>query len=171
MNIAKELRSYPDLKMKDLVKLIREEYVPAIRESFSTIITLLGSAHIVEPSEEEVNYILHHVQRLAEEFRVHAETEDTKLFPVKHFLYTDDHHLDREAGRLLQESLKEHARFRFEMSNIRNLSAEYHCEVTSSPSHKLAYAQLSDLEQDMKRLFFIEEEYLFPKLKRTFKSV
>lgn len=170
MIITMNTTDYSEMKASELAKLIREECVPGINDSFESILVHLRSAHVVEPKEEEVNYILQHIERIYREFKTHADKEDIHLLPVKHLLYTDDHHKDAAAKKILDDCTREHAHFRNEIRNIHKLSESFHCEVSASPSHKLAYAELGVLEQDMQRLFFIEEQYLFPKLRKTFRT-
>lgn len=137
-------------------------------ESFNTAITQLETAHRIESGEEEVNYILGVVKKMREVFIGNAGKEERFLFPLIN-LRSEQMKIAsemKELGDFISELKENQQWIKTEISKIRRITLEYHCPVNASPSHKLAYARLSVLEQDFNRLAFIEEEFLFPKLQK-----
>lgn len=156
---------YAKLKTGDLLDVISNDFQKEIVETIETVNLQLKTAHKLEPFDEELEFALVTSQEVEEKFTELISKEEKFLFPIlrtsKKRVQGEDEKID---FRSFISSLKEeHQKLKKQFSMIRKATHNYNCEPSYTPSHKLAFAQLNDLEQDFNRLFFVEEEYLFPR--------
>lgn len=152
----------------DLVHLISNEFHSGMNESFITVRQQLETAKKLQAEDEEMEFSLEKIKKIQEKFLEHSQKETRLLFPLLNSSKSKKSFMKEEEniGEFVEELREEHEWIKKQFNLIRSATHHYECDVDSTPSHKLAYAQLNDLDQDFKRLFFIEEEYLFPKLVR-----
>lgn len=158
--------NYAQLPLKELAALIAKDYQPSLKESMNTILVQLDAAHSIEPGKKEITTARAFVSRVSEIFFQHAGKEERLLFPLCSTA-TEKRASGRDIKELVQfiaELKSEHKQITEEIDNIRALTNTYNYEPLASPSQKLAYAQLNEFEQDVNRLIYIEEEFLFPRL-------
>ena len=156
-------RDYAKLNIHDLTKVVSVEFHKGIRETFATVNMNLEIAHKLEPYEEELEYAWANLKSMEKKFEEHIRKEEQFLFPifsvVKKRLRDNDREIDFK--NFIDSLISDHRWLKKQMEQIRKVTNQYTCEPSNTPSHKLAYAQLNDLEQDFNKMFFVEEEFLF----------
>lgn len=162
------INDYTKLSTKDLLNIVSTDFHPGMRETFATANLQLETAHKLEPLEEELEFAWVLLKEMKKNFLQHIEKEKQLLFPLfsatkkRQRIQDEENELEDFIGNLKAE----HMVLKKQISAIRKATKNYTTEPTHTPSHKLAYAQLNNLEQDFNRLFFVEEEYLFPRALR-----
>ncbi|HET6989768.1 MAG TPA: hemerythrin domain-containing protein [Bacteroidia bacterium] len=160
---------YAKLSVENLLDIISDKFHKEIQETFDTVNLQLKIAHKLEPLEEELEFALVMVGEIEKKFTEHIEKEEILLFPILGVTKkrTGVYGEENDTEEFISDLKSEHDILKTQFSQIRKATNQYTCEPSSTPSHKLAYAQLNDLEQDINRLFFVEEEYLFPRVLRV----
>lgn len=162
MKASIHTQEHSRLPLKELVVLLSKDYHSTLKESIDTILVQLGTAHAIEEKNEELTKTKTLAGLLREFFFQHAAKEGRFLFPLSEKQVTEK---DADELRLFITSLKsEHRQLTKKILRIRMLTNNYNCGPAASPSQKLAYARLNEFEQDVNRLIYIEEEFLFPRL-------
>jgi iron-sulfur cluster repair protein YtfE (RIC family) len=163
---------YAKLSIGDLLRVISDDFQKEMVETFETVNTQLKTAHKLEPLDEELEFALVTSQQVEEKFMELINKEEKFLFPLLTFSkkkqVADEEKSDFNS--FISALKTEHQNLKKQFSLIRKATGNYNCEPSFTPSHKLAFAQLNDLEQDFNRLFFVEEEYLFPRALKLQKS-
>jgi iron-sulfur cluster repair protein YtfE (RIC family) len=156
------------LNGNDLLNLISSEFHVGMNESFTSVSQQLEIARKLEAIDEELEFSLVSIKKIREKFLEHMQKEERLLFPLLSSPRKSKTSLNGEngIGEFIAELKEEHTWIRKQFDLINKATHHYECDTDSTPSHKLAFAQLNDLEQDFKKLFFIEEEYVFPRLIR-----
>lgn len=157
---------YSRLPLRELAVLIAQDYHSSLKEAIDTVLVHLDTAYSIHSSDKKLVRIRALASRIREMFVEHAEKEERLLFPML-LADTDKRFTGRDIQefRLFLGELKaEHRRLGEEFTNVRDLTNNYNFEASASPSEKLAYARLNEFEQDLNRLFYIEEEFLFPRI-------
>jgi len=171
MKTRERNNEYAKLGTKELIALISEEYFRSMGEGFDTVVMQLETSGKIAPEDKALVKIQVEVKRIREMFMQHAGKEQRFLFP----LFQVNKKEKREAmsreelESFLDEMRGEHEQLRKEFETVGMLTHHFNFEPTASPSQKLAFAQLNDLEQDFNRMIFVEEEYLFPRVWQFYK--
>lgn len=177
LNIMKRTPSnsteYNRLNTRELVTLISRDYHPALKDALDSVIVQMEAAQKVEAGDQKVKKALASIKLFRDLFSAHSGKEERLLFPLvnnptEKKLSGND---ISEIREFLGELKAEHRRMEDEIDRIRIYTDHYSSEPSASPSHKLAYAQLNEFEQDFNRLVFVEEEFLFPRLSLIVKKI
>ncbi|MCX6310567.1 MAG: hemerythrin domain-containing protein [Bacteroidetes bacterium] len=157
-------KDYARLGIKDLIKVISVEFHIGIRENFATLNLNLETAHKLEPHGEELEFAWATLKTMEEKLKEHIQKEEQFLFPVfsiaRKRMKEDGESINLE---MFIDSLKgEHLWLKKQLLQIQTITNHYKCEPTYTPSHKLAFALLNDLEQNLNKMFYVEELFLFP---------
>lgn len=164
---------YNRLNTRELVTLIAADYHPALKDALDSVIVQMETAQKVESGDQNVKKTLATIRLFRDLFLEHSGKEERLLFPLvtnpadKKMSGNDV----SEIREFLAELKSEHRRMEEEIDRIRIYTDHYSSEPSASPSHKLAYAQLNEFEQDFNRLVFVEEEFLFPRLSLIVKKI
>jgi regulator of cell morphogenesis and NO signaling len=158
--------NFNELRADKLTEYIVENHHPSIRSALSryavhskTILKLDITLH------PEVVMIDKYVTELTKLVEQHLDFEEFIFFPyVKGLVYGDIDELDHELESPMERIKNERSRIKELLRKIRTLSDNYTPAINSSPALKLCYAQLFDLEQDVHKHSFLEENILFSKL-------
>jgi iron-sulfur cluster repair protein YtfE (RIC family) len=149
--------NYRKLGLRDLEQLYTLRIIPHVTKSLATICTLLRSGW----DEHEIpEYLIHStklMQQFVQAYTDHSSKEVTLLSML----------LNRQADTLsvVIPQLKEsHNQMRQLLKQVSELGGACDNSGSCSSLHKLGYAYINNLRQDISRLFFLEEEYLFPRL-------
>lgn len=149
--------NYRKLGLRDLEQLYTNRIIPHINESLTSISTLMNSGLEVKAITGLHAQATELLEQFVQVYTNHSAKEVTLISML----------LNRKPAKLadLIPQLKDsHAQMRRLLTQISELGVE--CDKLHSCSylHKLGYAYVSNLSQDISRLFFLEEEYLFPRL-------
>jgi iron-sulfur cluster repair protein YtfE (RIC family) len=163
---------FEKLNGRELVDFVSNDLHEGIGEKLSTVNLQLKTASKCEDLNEEIEFSLAVITSLQARFIEHVGKEEQLLFPLLTHV-RKKHNESKEASGVMEfiaELKEEHQWMKNQLKQIREATHEYECDINSCPSHKLAYAQLNDLEQDFTHLFFVEEQYLFPYLFRLYRT-
>lgn len=158
--------NYSRLPLKELAVLIATDYHSTLKESMETVLVQLEAAHKIDPQNKDLTKAHAQVRLIREFFLQHAGKEERLLFPLLN-ASSEKRPSGRDAEEVrqfVQELKVEHRQLMTELVRMRSITNTYNSEPAASPSQKLAYAQLNDFEQDVNRLVYIEEEFLFPRV-------
>ncbi len=154
---------FENLDCEELFDLISEQFHSEMKESLAIVNMQLET--VLKSGKKEIGGAVTTIQSIREKFLEYIDMENHLLFPL--LPINDKKHIDVKEEKNLAEfisDLKErHQGMKKQFQQIRYTTNGYKCDIDSSPSHKLAFTQLKDLEQDFNHLFFVEEEYLFPR--------
>lgn len=159
-------QNYSLLPLRELAILISDDYHAKLKEAMETVLVQLDAAHHIDAEKKELGLAHDFIIQIRDFFLQHAGKEERFLFPL----------LNNESGkrpsgrdteelrRFINELKAEHRQLMTQLTKLRSLTNTYNATPMASPSQKLAYAQMNDFEQDVNRLIYIEEEFLFPRL-------
>lgn len=151
------VENYRKLGLRDLEQLYTTKIIPHINESLTSISTLMKSGaevKVVPGLHAQATELL---EQFVQVYTNHSAKEVTLIAML----------LNRKSEKLADviPQLKEsHSQMRRLLMQIGELGVECDKLHTCSYLHKLGYAYVNNLRQDISRLFFLEEEYLFPRL-------
>lgn len=165
MKRPSNINDYTKLSIQELLEIVATDFHKGMRETFATVNLQLEIAHKLEPREEELEFAWASLKEMERDFIQHISKEEQLLFPIlthpkKRQALPEE---AKELNYFISNLKAEHALLKTQIAQIKRITNNYAAEPSFTPSHKLAYAQLNDLEQDFNRLFFVEEEYLFPR--------
>ncbi len=149
--------NYKNLGLPDLEQFYTLRIVPHLNTTIETACALLET----KPGEhgDAEQYML--ACRLARQFLQTYNDHSTKqLSKFAAMRAKQSDHVLSDVPKLL-ESHKEMCQL---LDQINELSEKCNNSQACSPLQKLGYAHINNLRQDVSRLFFLEEEYLFPRL-------
>jgi iron-sulfur cluster repair protein YtfE (RIC family) len=157
---------YNRLSIRELTVLVSSDYHPAIKNALDSVIVQLEAARKVEDGNPKFEKVVSTILNFRELFLEHAGKESRLLFPLLNVQggKRQSGNEVAEIREFLGELKVEHRRLENEIDKIREYTDSYTCKPSASPSHKLAYAQLNEFEQDFNRLVFVEEQFLFPRV-------
>jgi len=125
-------------------------------------------AEKITPDDTTLQSVLQIVRDLKSALYTHLAREYRLLYPVMRAASNGTWvAAGSEIKSFVQEMISEHAALKETLAQLRRATADYNSLPKASPSQKLAFAQLNVLEQDLNMLFYVEEEYLFPKITYT----
>lgn len=161
--------NYNLLDLDELVGHISKTYHGYLKELITSLEIHLGTMLKMETSKEPgVASIRNCVQELKILLEQHVSREENILFPFIANLTKNNKSSNLQpeifSGHLISKIKKEHSKISEILNKIRKLSHSYSPPANSSPALKLCYAQLFNLEQDIHKHIFVEENILFPKL-------
>lgn len=164
-----EVVNYNLLSLDKLAEYISETYHDYLKELIISLEIHLGTMLKIDTIQQPgVTSIRNCVQELKVALEKHVSREENILFPFISNLTKNNTapNLQPEifSGHLINKIKKEHAKISEILNKIRKLSHNYLPPANSSSSLKLCYAQLFNLEQDIHKHVFVEENILFPKL-------
>jgi regulator of cell morphogenesis and NO signaling len=157
--------NFKELRADKLTEYIVNNHHSSIRSALSryavhskTILKLDVNLH------PEIVMIDKYVTELTKLVEQHLDFEEFIFFPYIKGLVHGDIEKDHELDSPIKRAKSERIRITELLKKIRVTSANYTPAVNSSPALKLCYAQLFDLEQDVHKHSFLEENILFTKL-------
>lgn len=158
-------RGYEQFSNSELLGIVDKEFHKKIAETLTTLSLNLETAHQLEPYEEELEYAWTNVKAMEELFSEHIQKEEQLLFPVfsngkKRIRFNGE---KRDLGNFIDKLIADHSLLKNQITQIRMVTEQYKCETSATPSHKLAFSLLSELEHDLNKMVFVEEEFLFPR--------
>jgi iron-sulfur cluster repair protein YtfE (RIC family) len=165
----KPTTDYSALTLKELIGLLMMNYHNPMRDAFAAIITQLAASDRVEGEKEESKPLVL-VKKISERFLSHIGKEERLLFPLADSKNSKAA-FPADPQPFLDELKDEHQKLEREFDDLEEATGFYNTEPGASPSRKLAYARLNDLDQDFSRLMYIEEEFLFPRFRRLNKNI
>ena len=145
VSLKKALESLP--KYFNTIKFAENEKhidVESIKILFEELITLLG-----EELKSEETLFFPYIKKLVE---IEKNNELTLL------------HLKNLSENKVKSVQSEQRKIKEVLKKIRKITNEYYPSANSSPGLKLCYAQLFNLEQDIQKHIFLQENLVFPKL-------
>lgn len=161
--------NFNDLSLEKLI-----EYISSTHHTYLKQVILSFSVHIKTmlkvdvKNHPEVDSIRNEIMQLKSLLEQHLNMEEHILFPYINGLIHKREKINKQSENLSENLIikikNEHLKISSIIKKIRILSHNYKPGVNSSPSLKLCYAQMFDLEQDIHRHVFVEENILFPKL-------
>lgn len=166
---ANTVVNFNELSLEKLAEYISNTHHAYLKEMILSFkVHLKTIVKVDNKNYPEVLLIGNKIEELRSLLEQHLNMEEHILFPyLKNLLKKQDSVTDgseSRAGILILKIKKEHVKISEVINLIRKLSNDYTPAGNSSPSLKLCYAQMFDLEQDLHRHIFIEEQILFPKL-------
>jgi regulator of cell morphogenesis and NO signaling len=171
MKITKrnEVIDFNKLNLEHLIEHISNTHHTYLKEIILSFKVHLKTILKVDRTDHpEVLQIGARIEELKSLLEQHLNMEELILFPyLKNTLRTTSKLTtpsENISCNLILKIKNEHVQISNKIKKIRILSDNYTPSINSSPTLKLCYAQLFDLEQDMHRHIFIEEQILFPKL-------
>ncbi|MES2287189.1 MAG: hemerythrin domain-containing protein [Bacteroidota bacterium] len=164
-----EVVNYDLLDLNELVEYISETYHDYLKELIISLEIHLGTMLKIDTLKEPgVASIRNCIQELKIVLDQHVRREENILYPFISNLTKNNKHTNLQpeisSGHLINKVKKEHAKISEILNKIRKLSHNYSPPANSSSALKLCYAQLFNLEQDIHKHVFVEENILFPKL-------
>jgi iron-sulfur cluster repair protein YtfE (RIC family) len=166
MNLHK--KSGPELRKANIRDVLNELELymrPRIKEAVEVAQEQLHVAEKITPDDTTLQSVLQIVRDLKSALYTHLAREYRLLYPVMRNALNGTEAAEIKA--FVQEMISEHAALKETLAQLRRATADYTPKPKASPSQKLAFAQLNVLEQDLNMLFYVEEEYLFPKITYT----
>jgi regulator of cell morphogenesis and NO signaling len=156
----------------ELCEYIAKRHHGYIRESLGKIADHLKTALKLDvKAAPELHQIVYLFDKLTEDLEQHFRKEEKMLFPfIQNFVAVKKTGKRKKGLPLdlvdhpLQEMNEEHKKLGYLLSEIRQLSHNYFLTPQSSPTQKLCFYELFDLEEDLHKKFFLEENILTPKL-------
>lgn len=158
--------NFEDLRLDKLMEYIIETHHAYIKKALSSFNvhskTIVKVDSDVHPEVLSINKLLQQLKDLLEQ---HLIFEEFILFPyIKKLMESTVESTDTLLDNPIKKIRTEHLRISKLLTEMRILSNNYTPAVNSSPALKLCYAQLFDLEQDIHKHTFLEENILFSKL-------
>lgn len=165
-----ETVNFNEMKVDKLVDYVINTHHSFIKEALNTFDVHLKTVVKIDmknhPEIKPINILMFELKFLLEQ---HLNMEEHILFPYINGIIKNQKYNALLTEKLIENPIhkitKEHDEVEFLLKKIRNLSNNYRPPVDSSPSLKLCYAQLFDLEQDIHKHIFLEEKFLFPKMR------
>lgn len=141
---------------------------PRIKEAVDVAQEQLHVAEKLNSEDATLQSVLQIVSDLKSALHTHIAKEDRLLYPLMRAASNGTWvAAGSEIKSFVQEIIHEHSALKEMLSQLRRATTDYTAQPKASPSQKLAFAQLNVLEQDLNMLFYVEEEYLFPKITYT----
>ncbi|MCX6295412.1 MAG: hemerythrin domain-containing protein [Bacteroidetes bacterium] len=158
--------NFNGMKADKLVEYIINTHHSYIKDALSTF--NVHSKTIVKIDSAlypEVIAIYQLSQELKELLEQHLSFEEYILYPyIKKLIENSEESSDNLLENPINKIREENTNISNIFKKLRILSGNYVASVNSSPALKLCYAQLFDLEQDVNKHAFLEENILFSKL-------
>lgn len=120
------------------------------------------------PELQQLDIIL---KKLFKEIPPHMQQEEEMIFPYIHQIYHAWHHRESYA-RLLVRTLRqpveeimlsEHEAVIYKLEQMRQLTHHYQAPGNACLTHKVVFAKLNELDNDLVQHIHLETEILFPK--------
>ncbi len=164
-----EVVNYNLLSLDELVGHISETYHDYLKELIISLENHLGTMLKLDKNQQQgLTSIRNYVLDLKKVLELHLNREEDTLFPFINNLTKNNKYMNLQpeisSVNLINKIKKEHAKISEILSKIRKLSHNYAPPANSTSALKLCYAQLFNLEQDIHKHVFLEENILFPKL-------
>jgi len=155
----------------ELCEYIEKRHHTYVRETSAELLDhLKASVELEGVKHPELHRILAAFIKLKEELEQHFNREEKILFPLVRELRSDTKKRT-EAGtdqKLLEKPLlkmnEEHKIIYSLLHELRELSADYKAPSSAAPMFKKSFSELHDLEDDLMRQFYLEENILNVKL-------
>lgn len=154
------------MNARELSAHLKQILFPRMREALDAVTLQLDVAQKLDQKDQDLAGVIQLVLKIKQEFVSHLEKEENLFFPIIHSETTDVSSLisHAELTEFISELKTEHEQNRSTLNSLRRMTNQYQFPSSAPPSKKLAYALLNDLEQDFNRLYYIEEEHIFPKV-------
>ncbi|MFI5148586.1 MAG: hemerythrin domain-containing protein [Bacteroidia bacterium] len=165
------VNNFNRMDVAELCEYIEKRHHTNTRETCSELLDHLKSSVKLESSKHpELKKILVLFKELHEELEQHFSREEKILFPiVKELRNGGKKNGSASTDKMLEKPLKmmneEHVKVYALLHQLRELSGGYEAPSGCAPSLKVAYKELHELEQDLMRQFYLEENILNIKLK------
>lgn len=151
--------------IRDVLNELELYMRPRIKEAVEVAQEQLHVAEKITPDDTTLQSVLQIVRDLKSSLHTHITKEDRLLYPLIRNASSGTGGAEIKA--FVQEMISEHSALKESLAQLRRATADYNSLPKASPSQRLAFAQLNVLEQDLNMMFYVEEEYLFPKITYT----
>ena len=164
----KEIENFKDLSLPMLIDFIsnaHHSYLRGVIKSFDVHFKTVRNVDCnTYPAGVAISEKIIELKVLLEQ---HLYMEEEILFPFIKTLNRAHKSPNKveNTSILILKIKREHTSISELLSKLRTLSNDYTAASNAAPALKLYYAQMFELEQDILRHVFIEENFLFPKLK------
>ncbi len=159
------------MSASELCDYIEKRHHTYIRQTASELNDHLETCLKLEKANHpELQEILSHFKELHSELEQHFNREERILFPIIRELQEakEKKMPSTVTSAMLEKSLgkmnEDHKQIYHLLNLLRNLSKEYQAPENSAPTLKNSYQELHDLEEDLMKQFYLEENILNPKL-------
>ncbi len=149
--------NYKKLGLPDLERFYALRIIPHLNTTMEAACALLESKPGEKGTAEQYVVVCSLARQFMKEYNEHS-SKQLIMFEAQRTKQTD--HVNIDVPKLL-ESHQQMCRI---LDQINELSEKGINSQAYSPMQKLGYAHINNLRQDVSRLFFLEEEYLFPRL-------
>lgn len=158
--------NFNDLRPDKLIDYIVDKHHTYIKNALNRFVVHSKTIVKVDAGvHPEVVTIYQLTQELKDILEQHLNFEEHILFPyIKKLISTRQDFTNEMLDSPMSKIKAGHLKIMTLLKKIRKLSSNYTPSVNSSPALKLCYAQLFDLEQDIHKHAFLEENHLFPKI-------
>ncbi|MCE9540128.1 MAG: hemerythrin domain-containing protein [Bacteroidetes bacterium] len=171
MKITKngELVNYNLLSLDELVGYVSETYHGYLKKLINSLESNIGAMLKLDANQQSgLASIRNSVLDLKIVLEQHVSREEATLFPFISNLTKNNKYVNLQpeisSVNLINKIKKEHIKISEILNKIRKLSHNYAPPTNSTSALKLCYAQLFNLEQDIHKHVFLEENILFPKV-------
>jgi DNA-binding transcriptional MerR regulator len=149
------------LGLSDLEQLYTLKIIPFMQSSLETACLLLESDQEGKeiPAQRQKGIAL--AKKLLSLYSDHTVKEASLITALR------TRQIKRESAEMAEKIAhlkKAHQQMRICLDQLNALSEKCSASDECTSLHKLGFAHLNNLGQDISRLFFLEEEYLFPRL-------
>lgn len=161
--------NYNVLNLDELIECISKTHPDYLKELIISLKIHLGTMLKIDTIQQPgVVSIRNSVQELKILLEQLVSKGENILFPFISYLTKNNKYSNLQpeifSKHLINKIKKEHEKISEILNEIRKLSNNYSPPANSSSALKLCYAQLFNLEQDIHKHVFVEENILFPKL-------
>jgi iron-sulfur cluster repair protein YtfE (RIC family) len=151
------VENYKKLGLGDLEELYAVRVIPYLAKRLETIRVMLAPAQDKKDTMEQHALLVLYTQQFIQLYNSHTEKEMALLSALR----------TRQTGKALADVpqlLEGHREMRRLLMQISDVAEQCLNLNGCSSLQKLGYAHINNFRQDITRLFFLEEEYLFPRL-------
>lgn len=164
MNLAERefnADQYKKLGLGDLEQLYTARITPFMVNSLETACLLLESETDEDEARAKNRAIISLARKLLATYTEHSRREVSLIAALR------TRQIKRGSDKIIAEihALKEgHRQIRNYFEQLNAFSEKCNAAESCDALHKLGFAHINNIAQDISRIFFLEEEYLFPRL-------
>ncbi|MEO5643729.1 MAG: hypothetical protein ABIQ40_02405 [Bacteroidia bacterium] len=164
MNFSGELlnaEKYKRLGLKELEQLYKNTIFPHLNNGIETTCELFESIRDEDKFREDGAIALSLIQEVHQLYNAHY-INVTQLLTF--FIEKNVNRESAVSQLTIPQLISDHHRIQDVFKTINRLSNQLGNDFQRTSLHRLAYAHINNISQDVARVFFLEEEYLFPRL-------
>ncbi|MDQ3110608.1 MAG: hypothetical protein M3R17_12005 [Bacteroidota bacterium] len=155
------VENYKKCGLAELERLCSKKIFPGLNKMLETTSELLESIPDDHRNPEEHAALTKHVHELLELCKDHNAKE---IMLINSFRTGKKQKNSSKASEVIPKLVNDHRRLQNLFQRLEQLSDQYGNNSKQTSLHRLVYARINNARQDMARMFFLEEEYLFPRL-------